>query len=143
MQPQQLDEGASSGESSTTATIPATEADSTPELTTTSPTSDDPSSSTSYSCDLGLWPADVSDSMREYWAAKGSGDCNNLDADFSASSTRFEGEKYNGQCQKSLFTYTHQLTKQQHLRTWLCYSPSEHAVYCFACKLMTNVSVFG
>ena len=80
MQPQQLDEGASSGESSTTATIPATEADSTPELTTTSPTSDDPSSSTSYSCDLGLWPADVLDSMREYWAAKGSGDCNNSDA---------------------------------------------------------------
>ena len=56
------------------------QADSTPELTATSPTSDGPSSSTSYSCDLGLWPADVLDSMREYWAAKGSGDCNNSDA---------------------------------------------------------------
>ena len=107
VQPQQGSEGASpeSGESSTTATsIPTTKADSThesPELTATSP----------YSCDLGLWPADVSDRMREYWAVKGSGDCNNSDADFSATSTRFEGEKYNRQCQKSLFTYTHQLTK--------------------------------
>ena len=74
--------------------------------------------------------------MREYWAAKGSGQCNNSDADFSASSTRFKGEKYT-------HTYTHQLTKQQHLRTWLCFSPSKHAVYCFVCKLMTCVSVFG
>ena len=127
-------------------TIPSTETYSAPippELTATFLTSDDPSSSNSYSFDLGLWPVNVSDSMREYWAAKGSGQCNNSDADFSASSTRFEGEKYNRQCQKSLFTYTHQLTKQQHPRAWLCYSTSEHAVYCFACKLMTHVSVFG
>ena len=46
-----------------------------------------------FSCDMGIWPAHVSDSMREYWAPKGSVQCQNLDKDFSESSTR--GEKYN------------------------------------------------
>ena len=82
-----------------------------------------------FSCDMRIWPAHVSDSIREYWAPKGSVQCQNLDKDFSESSTRFEGEKYNRQCLKGLFTYTHQLTKQQHSRTWLCYSPLKHAVF--------------
>ena len=30
-----------------------------------------------------------------------------------------------------------------HPRTWLCYLPSQHALYCFACKLITDASVFG
>ena len=147
-QPGQLDEGAhaSCGESITrgaTSEIEEESASHTPNVVNPISESDHPSSSTLYSTDLGLWPANVTDSMREYWAAKGSEDCINLDADFSASSTRIDGEKYNRQCQKSIFTYTHRLTKEQHPRTWLCYSTSKHAVYCFACKLMTNISVFG
>ena len=39
--------------------------------------------------------------------------------------------------------YTHQLTKQEYPHTWLCYSTSEHALYCFACKLMKHTSVLG
>ncbi|CAB4013453.1 zinc finger MYM-type 1-like [Paramuricea clavata] len=70
--------------------------------------------SPSYLPDLGLWPTLVSKNMREYWIAKGSSECQNLDADFSATSTRFEGEKYNRQCQKSLFTFAHLCTKQQY-----------------------------
>jgi hypothetical protein len=81
--------------------------------------------------------------MREYWIAKGSSECQNLDADFSATSTRFEGEKYNQQCQKSLFMFAHLCTKQQYLRNWLCFSPSMLAIYCFPCKLMTEVELFG
>ena len=111
-------------------------------LTMTSDLSGDPSTD-AYSCDLGMWPPYVSDSMREYWVGKGSSECRNLDADFSASSSKFEGDNYKRQCQKSLFTYTHELTKQQHPRTWLCYSPSKHAVFCFACKLMNDSNVFG
>ena len=146
VQHQQRDEGVSSGESGMAATMEATEAGSAlklPDLMGTSMTLDDPSNSNSYSSDLGLWPVNVSDSMREYWAAKGSEKCKHSDADFSASSTRFEGDKSNRQCQKILFTYTHQLTKQQHPRTLLCYSLSEQTLYCFACKLMTHVSVWG
>ena len=32
-----------------------------------------------FSCDMGIWPAHVSDSIREYWALKGSVQCQNLD----------------------------------------------------------------
>ena len=111
-------------------------------LTMTSDLCGDPSAD-AYSCDLGMWPPNVSDSMREYWVAKGSSKCRNLDTDFSASFRKFDGDTYKHQCQKSLFTYTHELTKQQHPRTWLCYSPSKHTVFCFACKLMNNSNVFG
>ena len=55
----------------------------------------------------------------------------------------FEGKKYNRQSLKTMFTYTHQFTKQQHPHTWLCYSPPEHELFCPASKLMTHVSVFG
>ena len=66
------------------------------------PHSDDSSSSTdAYSRDLGMWPVNTSDSMREYWAAKGSSECRNTDADFSASSCTFEGKNYKRQCQKA------------------------------------------
>jgi hypothetical protein len=47
-----------------------------------------------YSCDLGLWPNTISNSMREYWGTKGSSDCRNSDADFSSTSTLPEGDKY-------------------------------------------------
>ena len=96
-----------------------------------------------FCVDLGMWPADVSEEMREYWTMKGSEDCQNLDAKFSESVTKFEGEKYSRRCQKTLFTYTHQLTKQTISRNWLCYSPSQHALYCFPCKLMTDAGLFG
>ena len=111
-------------------------------LTMTSDLCGDPPAD-AYSCDLGMWLPNVSDSMREFWVAIGSSECRNLDADFSASSRKFDGDTYKRQCQKSLFTYMHELTKQQHPRTWLCYSPSKHAVFCFACKLMNNSNVFG
>ena len=54
-----------------TATIATIVTDSVPEqsdetLTMTSDLSGDPSTD-AYSCDLGMWPPCVSDSMREYW----------------------------------------------------------------------------
>ena len=106
--------------------------------------SDSPSTSTgAYSCDLGMWPACISDRMREFWAAKGSSECRNMDADFSESSYQFEGENYKRQCNKSLFTYTHDPTSQQHPRIWLCYSLPQRAVFCFAGKLMADSASFG
>ena len=107
-QPQQNSEGAS-GESTaaiSTATMSTTMTDSVPQphnISTKSLPSDDPASfstdASEYSCDLWFWPASVSDRMREYWAAKGSSQCRNSDVDFSTTSTRFEGENYNWQCQ--------------------------------------------
>ena len=132
VQSQHHDEGTSASSTTVSEIIPVTE---------TRVTTNDPSDA--HSCDLGLWPDNISDSMREFWATRGSSDCSNLDADFSVTSTLLQGDKYKRQCQKSMFTYTHQLMKKQHPRTWLCYSPSQHALYCFACKLMTDASVFG
>lgn len=43
-----------------------------------------------FACDLGMWPAEISDSRREYWAVKSRCDCTY--ADFSKTSTRFEGD---------------------------------------------------
>ena len=124
MQPLQYDESASSElttstEASTTCSTSTTTVPEKPDKSTELVTADDgPSSSTDdsdgFACDLGMWPAEISDSMREYWAVKGSGDCVNSNADFSKTSTRFEGDSYNRQCRKGLFTYTHELTKQQH-----------------------------
>ena len=155
LQPLQYEESASSQlttstEASTfstsTTTIPE-KPDRSTELVTADDDPSGPSSlnndSDEFACDLGMWPAEISDRMTEYWAVKGSSGCVNSNADFSKTSTRFEGDSYNRQCQKSLFTYTHELTKQQHPRTWLCYSPSKRALFCFVCKLMTKSLVFG
>ena len=122
MQSQHHDEGASASSITVSETIPVTE---------TPVTTNDPSDP--HSCDLELWPDNISDSMREYWATRGSSDCSNSDANFSVTSTVLQGDKYKRQCQKSMFTYTHQLTKEQHPRTWLCYSPSQHACTVLFC----------
>ena len=133
---------------SNTATIATVVTGSVPEqsdetLTMTSGLCDDPSAD-AYSCDLGMWPPNVSDSMRGYWVTKGSSECRNLDADFSASSRKFDGDTYKRQCQKNLFTYTHELTKQQHPRTG---SVTRHlnmqSSALHHCKLMNNSNVFG
>ena len=148
LQPLQSDELTTSTEASTTCSTWTTTVPEKPDKPTELVTADDRLSSSTdnsdgFACDLGMWPVEISDSMREYWAVKGSGDCANSNADFSKTSTRFEGDSYNRQCQKSLFTCTHELTKQQHPRTWLCYSPSKRALFCFVCKLMTDSLVFG
>ena len=97
-----------------TTTVPEKPDKSTELVTADNRLSSSNDNSDGFACDLGMWPVEISDSMREYWAVKGSGDCGNSKADFSKTSTRFEGDSYNRQCQKSLFTYTHELTKQQH-----------------------------
>ena len=153
LQPLQFDESVStelttSTEASTTCSTWTTTVPEKPDKSTELMTADNRLSSSTdnsdgFACDLGMWPVEISDSMREYWAVEGSGDCVNSSADFSKTSTRFEGDSYNRQCQKSLFTYTHELTKQQHPQTWLCYSPSKRALFCFVCKLMNDSLVFG
>ena len=54
---------------------------------------------------------------------------------------QISGRYLNASARKAC-SHTHELTKQQHPRTWLCYSPSKHTVFCFACKLMNNSNVF-
>ena len=66
---------------SNTATIATVVTVSVPErsdetLTMTSDLFGDPSAE-AYSCALGMWPPNVSDSMREYWVAKGSNERRN------------------------------------------------------------------
>ena len=86
------------------ATASSTTVSETKLVTETPVTTNDPSDL--HSCDLGLWPDNIFDSMREYWATRESGDCSNSNADFSVTSTLLQGNKYKRQCQKSMFTYT-------------------------------------
>ena len=72
------------------ATMGATDADSaleSPDLMGTSMTIDDPSNSNSNSSDLELWPVNVSDSIREYCAAKVSKNCNHSEAKIATPSS--------------------------------------------------------
>ena len=90
-----------------------------------------------FPLDLGLWPDQINDEMRDYWVEKGSASCQNRDSSFSETRKTYSAGrsvKSRG-CSKSLFSYTHTPTKQKIQRTWVCYSHSSKAIYCFHCKL--------
>lgn len=87
-----------------------------------------------HDSDIGLWPETIEVVAQDYWIVNGSKDCQNIDADFSLSQ-QIDGSKHRS-CTKSLFTHEHKLTQEKRERTWLCYSPTRGALFCFACKVM-------
>jgi hypothetical protein len=90
-----------------------------------------------FPLDLGLWPDQISDEMRDYWVEKGSASCQNRDSSFSETRKTYSAGKSvkSRGCSKSLFSYIHEPTQQKIQRTWVCYSHSSKALYCFHCKL--------
>jgi hypothetical protein len=95
-----------------------------------------------YSDDLGQWPFNVNDVMREYWCTQGNVACRHSTSDFSVSRRKYENEISPRYCRASFFTYVHQLTKQKAERTWMCYSPSTGQIFCFPCKLFSTATAF-
>ena len=53
-----------------------------------------------YVSDIGLWE-NIDDAMREYWAEKGSSECQNADTTFNASGVVFGTESFTRHCSLS------------------------------------------
>lgn len=87
--------------------------------------------------DLGLWPRKISEEMRDYWLKRGSTDCQHCHGDFKESAVKELDRTRH--CTKTLFTRTHSLSGQKIDLRWLCYSKTTGRVYCFPCKLMSDV----
>ena len=66
-----------------------------------------------YLSDIGL-SENIDDAMREYWAEKGSSECQNADTNFNASGVVFGTESFTRHCSLSYFTRIHTLTAQWH-----------------------------
>ena len=90
-----------------------------------------------YVSDIGLWE-NIDDTMREYWAEKGSSECQNADTNFNASGVVFGTESFTRHCSLSCFTRIHTLTGAIMQRSWLCYSISKKRLFCFPCKLFAH-----
>ena len=89
--------------------------------------------------DLGKWVReDMNEQSRCFWIAKGSSTCQHLDGPFHNSIT-VDG-KVKRSCTRSVFTRVHNLTRNQTLRNWLCYSPSKGALFCSTCFLLAKDS---
>ena len=96
-----------------------------------------------YPSDIGLWPANLTESFHEHWLQKGSKPCQNAKSDFKNSAVKETQRGGNRHCTAALFKHKHSLTDEILDVTWLCYSESQGKVFCFPCKLLSNeVSVF-
>ena len=86
--------------------------------------------------DVGLWPnGKLPDSFVEFWAERGSPDCQHMDAGFSKS---IEGHgKQKRWFSKCLFSRIDSLTGEKILRSWPCYLPATDRAFCFTCKLFS------
>lgn len=96
-----------------------------------------------YNADLGMWPDDIPENVKEYWITKDISLCQFKLNDFSASEIAYAGQKSSRGCRKEYFTWKHDKTAQTIERDWLCYSPSQGKLFCFYCKLMTDAQHFG
>ncbi|XP_075715577.1 uncharacterized protein LOC142750459 [Rhinoderma darwinii] len=90
-----------------------------------------------FPSDVGLWGENISKEVLEYWVSRGSKVCQNVDADFKNSGV-FSSEGYYRYCNKSYFTHVNPKTKEISKRNWLCYSPTNGKLFCFACKLIAS-----
>ena len=90
-----------------------------------------------YISDIDLWDK-IDEPMREYWAERGSSECQNADAYFNPSSLVFGTESFTRRCSPSYFTRVHTLTGAKIQCSWLCYSISKKKLFCFTCKLFSH-----
>lgn len=85
-----------------------------------------------YSTDPGVWGDCINQQVRSYWAIFGPKTCQNTDCGFSASKRQSKHQKRF----LSKVNFKQQLVNGECVtREWLCYSPSQGNVFCFACKL--------
>ena len=103
-----------------------------------------PETTTVYLKDIGTWESPLPDRMAEFWIARGSKDCQQIDLDgrFRESGHCCSNETRPRFCKLSYFTRIAR-TGEKVDRKWLCYSKSTGKLYCFACKVTgKTVSIF-
>ena len=94
------------------------------------------------STDLGQWPLILDEASRSFWISKGSDQCRHVNSDFSETKSLFSDGKTTTlrSCKPSFFWKVHSKSKEKIERSWLCYSVSKKALFCFPCKLMHTLS---
>ena len=90
-----------------------------------------------YTADIGMWPKDITESLRAHWLQKGSQSCRNENSDFKNSKIPDAQRDGFRHCTSSLFKRAHSLTEHSFDMTWLCYSESQGKLFCFMCKLLS------
>ena len=111
------------------------------ELSETHECKDDTKSGSTPSHDPGLWTT-IDEELRTYWTMRGPTACQNIEGDFTESARVYD--KIKGLSSKTRYlnraSFTRQLPNGQVVsREWLIYSPSQGKVFCFACRLFSNV----
>lgn len=90
--------------------------------------------------DVGLWPSKISNDTRIFLVRQGASVVQNLDSDFGE--VIREGVSTKGQTRKLTREWFFQTLPngERMLRSWMVYSPSKEALYCFCCKLFSDRS---
>ncbi|XP_069582652.1 zinc finger MYM-type protein 1-like [Ranitomeya imitator] len=88
--------------------------------------------------DVGLWPSKINDDTRILLVRQGASVVQHLDSDF-AEVVR-EGASIKGQNRKLTRNWFFKTlpNNEKMLRSWLLYSPSKKALYCFCCRLFAD-----
>ena len=70
-----------------------------------------------FPTDLANWPELITANFRQYWASKGSEECQHYNASFDKSIVA-DGERQTRCCFQRLFTFIHPLTEKKVKRSW-------------------------
>lgn len=91
--------------------------------------------------DVGLWPSKITDNTRIYVVQQGASVVQNINANFGEIARG--GSLVKGQNRKLTREWFFRTLPngEKVLRSWLVYSPSKKAVYCFCCRLFANKSI--
>ena len=90
----------------------------------------------SFTNDVGNWPGKATEEMRDFWAKRGSENCQHLQEEYKNYISQKDGNKLRC-CTSSLF-YPECLNGEKVIRSWLCCSPGKRKPYCFVHKLFNE-----
>ena len=97
-------------------------------------------SSSQTSGDVVLWPTIISQDHRRTLFCQGSGPFQNLNSDFSKTSRPGMSTKGGERILTKEWFYRRLPNGEKILRTWLVYSPAKYSIYCFCCRLFTELN---
>eukprot|EP00918_Siedleckia_nematoides_P105784 GHVU01230937.1.p1 GENE.GHVU01230937.1~~GHVU01230937.1.p1 ORF type:complete len:366 (-),score=37.91 GHVU01230937.1:284-1381(-) len=86
--------------------------------------------------DIGLWPVEVTETMREHWVKAG-----NSVYYLPSESSLKAAEKVGGRRPTQDIFFATRPNNVRHERKWLCYSGATGKVYCFYCRLFGSQNV--
>lgn len=90
--------------------------------------------------DVGLWPSKINNDTRILLVRQGASVIQNLDSNFCE--VMRQGESTKGQTRNLTreWFFKTMPNGEKILRSWMVYSPSKKALYCFCCKLFAEGS---